>query len=215
MKVYENYQSIITRRVYIQEGTDAHNTLCCASDCHRNCHLVCPLEFTMDQDALGRNCEVFSKQIGPDGGYICNECGHSSNYHRHYRSQWVQKEESQANVDEQAKHKYQQAQVEVERAQIVAKYVHNKIKDLDASVAADMEELGAICEEYSKLSLSGSFVEYFSRGITLLMTHEKRMKEEGATPEALERIAGHIKALERKKAILEQVKSANSEHGAK
>ncbi|KAF4579543.1 hypothetical protein EYR36_001361 [Pleurotus pulmonarius] len=179
-----------------------------------------PLAFTLDPDALGQNCEAFSKQIAPDGGYVCNECGHSSRYHQHYRSQWVQKEESQVNVDEQAKHKYQQAGVEEERARMMAEHVQMKIKEIEASGAADMEELSAICEAYSKLSLSGGFVGYFSEAITLLMTHKQRMKEEGATPEMLDRISGHIKALERKRAILEQVakekvKSANSELGAK
>ncbi|KAF4607944.1 hypothetical protein EYR40_000280 [Pleurotus pulmonarius] len=219
-KLYQQYQSVIIQRVYIQEATDAHNTLCCARDCYRNCHLACPLAFTLDPDALGQNCEAFSKQIAPDGGYVCNECGHSSRYHQHYRSQWVQKEESQVNVDEQAKHKYQQAGVEEERARMMAEHVQMKIKEIEASGAADMEELSAICEAYSKLSLSGGFVGYFSEAITLLMTHKQRMKEEGATPEMLDRISGHIKALERKRAILEQVakekvKSANSELGAK
>ncbi|KAF9492685.1 hypothetical protein BDN71DRAFT_1396304 [Pleurotus eryngii] len=214
-KIHEHYQSVIIQRFYTQEGTnDAHNTLCCAPDCYRNCHLACPLEFTLDRDALGRNCEAFSKQLGPDGGYICNECGHSSNHHQHYRSRWMEREEPQVNVDEQAKRRYQQADAEEERIRIMEEYVHRKIKVLDASVAADMEELGSICEEYNKLSLSGSFVGYLSQAILLLMTHEQKMKQEGATMEALERISGHIKALERKRAILEQAAKEREARGA-
>ncbi|KAG9226872.1 hypothetical protein CCMSSC00406_0003455 [Pleurotus cornucopiae] len=209
MKIHEQYKSVIIKYFWVHEGTEVHNTLCCAPDCYRNCHEDCPLGFTLDRDNIGRNCEVFSKQLGPDGGYICNECGHSSNYHQHYRARWVQKEVQEVNEDQHAKLKYQQAQTEEERARMLEGHIGMKIKDLDATVVADMEKLGSVCEEYNKRALSGGFVGYLSFAINLLTTYG-----DGGSTEARERISGHIKALERKRAILEQAAKEREARGA-
>ncbi|KAF9492705.1 hypothetical protein BDN71DRAFT_1433064 [Pleurotus eryngii] len=205
-KINENFTTIINKPFHVHEGTgEVHNTLCCASECYNNCHEKCSVSFTLDRDKLGRDCNAFWKQrIGPDGGYICDECGHSSKLHQHYRDKWVIKENIETTEDKIAKEKFLAASSEEDRILVMKQNIDEKLKKLETSMADDEEQLSSICSEYNKLALSGSFVGYISQAILLLQMHEKKMTEEGAPADALARMAERIKSLQKRRDVVEQ-----------
>lgn len=114
------------------------------------------------------------------------------------------KENIETTEDQIAKQKFIDATSEEDRILVVKQQIDKKLKDLEASMAADEEQLSSICSEYNKLALSGSFVGYISQAILLLEMHEKKMTDEGAPADALARMAERIKSLQKRRDIVEQ-----------
>ncbi|KIK53796.1 hypothetical protein GYMLUDRAFT_178498 [Collybiopsis luxurians FD-317 M1] len=204
-KVNEAYEEIIKTPFYEHENTGAtHNTLCVAGSCYHNCHIDCGVGFTLDRATLGDNCQAFFNSTGSGLQCRCTVCGHLAEDHQHYRSKWVKKIKDDKRTDEGAKKRYDDAKTEAEKIEILMEGVEKEIQGLEQDIIDLEKELGDLCERYNDLALSGSFSGYISSAIRLLKLREQSMKKEGATPDALQRMADRIASLEKKKKIIEE-----------
>ncbi|KAJ8482073.1 hypothetical protein ONZ45_g15079 [Pleurotus djamor] len=214
-KVNEQFQTIIDSPYHEHEGTpDIHNTLCCEANCYSNCHEDCKVAFTLDRAIIGRDCWAFNNDKCADGGFKCWRCGHSATLHQHYKAKWVLKQKQETSIDTAAKARYEEAKKKEGEVAATKLQIADTIAELEKTTDGYEDELSALCTEYNKLALSGSFVGYISQAIALLQMRYDTMVQQGATPDALTRMDDRIKSLQKKKDVVEQAMKEHEEKAA-
>ncbi|KAF9256842.1 hypothetical protein L218DRAFT_965943 [Marasmius fiardii PR-910] len=227
MRLISKYEEIIRAPVYKHEETDKHNLLCVASNCYSNCLLDCTLEFTLDSEVLAE-LSIFSGSSGQGLKRRCKLCGHLAQDHRHYRSKWVKEIELRKVIDKEAKERYERAKMEESKLVSVLRVIEENIARLEKdrinheSVVQGIEEeiarleedivdleveLADLCDGYNDLRLSGRLSIDIQASLCLLLLRESKIKENGATLDALQRMAKRIERVEEKLTIVLRVES--------
>lgn len=203
MKQFRNYQSVITKQIWVQSPTQRHNTVCSLPNCYSNCHIACGLGFTLEPKDL-LPCTAMR-------GVSCKECGHSHLDHRHYNSQWKQEDHTQTTVDKDAETKYRAA----ERNNTLQERMLADLKSAIASLDVDMEEslaiVGILTEAYAKLSLSGSFAGQVRKSVRLLETNLQAMRSNQADPKSVEAVERSLVSMKAKLKLVEEAKVKTKE----
>lgn len=199
MKQYENFKSVITSKIWVQETTSTHNTLCSQPNCYSNCHERCNLDFSL-------NADTFLQCAAMGGGTTCLKCRHSYSSHRHYNSLWKRKDHSQENVDRDAEDKYNKAKKEKNNHETMIVDLDQVILDLDLELEEALISLGRLTESYARLSLSGSFAGQVKKSVRLLEANLEAMRNNKADLKSIEMIE---KSLDNMKQKLKVVEAAN------
>ena len=150
-----DYKRVIQRGIWILQKSDTHNTICHVPLCYTNCHEKCSDGFIL----LGfwkRKCSRFS--YGQD---TCHSCNHSITHHRHDKVTWY--EEKRDHTD----NKIDRRETTTVSIADVRKTIENYNKEIEQAT----EEIGRLAEQYSKLSLSGSFSGQVGKSVKLFETH--------------------------------------------
>ncbi|KAJ3769666.1 hypothetical protein FB446DRAFT_747044 [Lentinula raphanica] len=217
-QMFTKYEEIHNIPFYELETThDQFNTICMAPDCYSNCHTGCrvhdsgfPLYRSLAHQ-LGTYCSAFKTErnffekatfflFSNHRDSICNECKHSAEGHRKYRSLWVEKTKPEAPVfDEDAKRRDDE---EFDSLGEMMDKVQKTCEELDQKIHDCEQELSERCEKYNQLALSGSFVKYLSSAIALLQLRYESMKDKDADDEVLQRMRGTIKQFEEMRQVL-------------
>ena len=162
MKQYENFKGVITSKVWKQERTSSHNTLCSEPDCYSNCHVQCGLKFSLDPEQL-LSCSAIK------GGESCRECNHSYDSHRHYNSIWKLEDHRQENIDHKAEEKYNKAKREKNDRETMIVNLDKVISGLNSELEEALLSLERSTESYAGLSLSGSFAGQIEKSVVNLL----------------------------------------------
>ena len=204
MKQFRNYQSVITKQVWVQSPTQRHNTVCSLPDCYSNCHISCSLGFTLEpKDLLA--CAAMA------GYESCQKCGHSYLDHRHYNSQWKQEDDTQTTIDKDAEKKHREA----ERNNTLQERMLADLKSAIVSLDVDMEEslgrVGLLTEAYAKLSLSGCFAGQVRKSVRLLETNLQAMQSNQADPKSVEAVERSLENMKAKLKLVQEAKVKTKE----
>ena len=198
MKQYENFKSVISSKVWKQEKTSSHNTLCSEPDCYSNCHIECGLKFSLDS-------EIFLRCKAMDGK-TCLKCNHSYNSHRHYNSLWKLEDHKQESIDHDAEQKYKRAMREKNNRETLIVDLDKVISGLDSELDKALSSLGRLTEAYAKLSLSGNFAGQVEKSVRLMETRLEAMRKDQEDHKSIEMFE---KSLENMKQKLKVVEAAN------
>ena len=198
MKQYENFKSVISSKVWKQEKTSSHNTLCSEPDCYSNCHIECGLKFSLDS-------EIFLRCKAMDGK-TCLKCNHSYNSHRHYNSLWKLEDHKQESIDHDAEQKYKRAMREKNNRETLIVDLDKVISGLDSELDKALSSLGRLTEAYARLSLSGSFAGQVEKSVRLMETRLEAMRKDQEDHKSIEMFE---KSLENMKQKLKVVEAAN------
>ena len=173
MKQYENFKSVITSKLWVQENTLTHNTLCAEPNCYSNCHIKCRLFFSLSPYII-RFCSAIA------GHNSCRKCNHSYHSHRHYHSEWKQQVHSQTKID-----------------------LDQVILDLDLDLEQALISLGGLTESYARLSLSGCFAGQVKKSIMLLETNLEAMRNNGTDSKSIEMMEKSLESMKQKLRVVE------------
>ncbi|KAJ7729478.1 hypothetical protein B0H16DRAFT_1775960 [Mycena metata] len=207
--VYSKFEQTVQTRIWGHEPTDYHNTLCAAPGCHSVCHQHCSLDFSLNPEQL-RYCAAMRGQnifLIMTGGSKCIKCSHPVEQHAHWRAVWKERDETQISIDEGMKAKWEGAKQGRAKDEAALKAMRQTLTDIDRIVENNMVELADLAEEYSQMSLSGSFSAHLERGITLLETHLALSYESNIDSDQMRRLEENVAELKRK---LDVLKKANS-----
>ena len=196
MKQYENFRSVITSKLWVQEDTSRHNTLCAEPNCYSNCHVECNLDFSLDPNTF-LSCTAMA------GGNSCLKCNHSYNSHRHYNSLWKLQNHSQEKIDHEAETKYNEAKKGKKEHEIMIVDLDQVILDLDLELEEALISLGRLTESYARLSLSGSFAGQVKKSVRLLETNLEAMRNNRADPRSIEMVEKSLESMKQKMKVVE------------
>jgi hypothetical protein len=196
------FKSIRTRDTWVTEPTAKHNTIC-NGDCHINCHESCGLRFS-DWETIGHKCSAFGK------GKLkkCKKCGHPAEQHHHSHQLWRKKtiNEDETNVGLQNQHI--QAKYNLETTEGRRRALEGEKTRLEVLQQSDIHELGTICEQFSKIAISGSFSGFIASKIAALKAEQEVMKKNGAAQEAFAGIGKSLEMLTRQLKIIKEAEEA-------
>ena len=201
MKQYENFKGVITSKVWKQERTSSHNTLCSKPNCYSNCHIQCGLKFSLDPEQF-LGCSAIK------GGNVCRECNHPYDSHRHYNSLWKLEDHRQESIDHKAEEKYNKAKREKNNRETMIVDLDNVISRLDSELEETYSSLSRLTESYAKLSLSGSFAGQIKKSVRLMEESLEAMRSNKELQD-LKSIEMFEKSLENMKRKLKVVEAAN------
>ncbi|KAF8333284.1 hypothetical protein F5887DRAFT_893774 [Amanita rubescens] len=196
MKQYQNFKSVITSQIWVQENTSRHNTLCSQPGCYSNCHVECNLGFSL-------NPETFKGCAAMDGGTTCRQCRHSYNTHRHYNSLWKMKDHTQKDVDHDAEAKYNKAKREKNSHETMIVDLDKVIRDLDMELEEALISLGRLTESYARLSLSGSFAGQVKKSVRLMEANLEAMRNNKSDPKSVEMVEKSLDNMYQKLKVVE------------
>lgn len=197
MKQYENFKSVITSKVWTQERTSSHNTLCSEPNCYSNCHVQCSLKFSLDPEKfLGCNAM--------DGGRTCRECNHAYDSHRHYNSLWKLEDHRQENIDHKAEEKYNKAKREKNGRETMIVDLDKVISRLDSELGEALSSLRRLTDSYAGLSLSGSFAGQIKKSVRLMEVRLEAMRnDEGSDVKSIEMFEKSLENMKQKLRVVE------------
>jgi len=209
MNTYKEFQAIIKQKVRYQQSTPYHNTLCSVPDCYSNCHERCGLNFTLSPDQLA-GCWAMDSS-----GNTCRitSCGHSRDHHRHYNSLWAWKDDEQVTVDEAAKQKFEAAKTQKELKQVLVDEMQASVDRLTMGIDEQTTELGGLADDYSKLSLSGSFAGQVAKAVTLLEQNIESMRNSGVDQATIEKVETSLKNMQAKFDLLNKANEQRKANG--
>ena len=196
MKQYENFKSVITSKLWVQENTLTHNTLCAEPNCYSNCHIKCRLFFSLSPYII-RFCSAIA------GHNSCRKCNHSYHSHRHYHSEWKQQVHSQTKIDHEAETKYNEAKKEKKEHETMIVDLDQVILDLDLDLEQALISLGGLTESYARLSLSGCFAGQVKKSIMLLETNLEAMRNNGTDSKSIEMMEKSSEIMKQKLRVVE------------
>lgn len=180
MKIYENFETTMTRSIKVKTKTTYHNTLCSQQNCYSNCDINCTLSFTLNPEPL-KHCTVMW-----DGS--CTKCHHPAIDHRHYNEIWEEKTESDVIVDNEAKRKFCLASQDKRTYEDALAQVQVAIKSLNEKIDHLKINIGKLCNSYQGLSLSGSFSGQISQSVRLLELHLEAHHMDRVNPEIIQAV---------------------------
>ncbi|KAF8331178.1 hypothetical protein F5887DRAFT_895198 [Amanita rubescens] len=204
MKQYKDYKSVITSKIWVQETTSKHNTLCAHPNCYSNCHVPCGLDFSLDP-------ETFSQCSAMAGGNSCKQCNHSYNSHRHFNSLWKRQDNSQEKIDHEAEAKYNKAKREKNNHETMIVDLDQVVRDLDLELKEVLFSLGQLTESYAKLSLSGSFAGQVKKSVRLLELNLEAMRSNNADLGSIKAIEKSLEEMKKKLKVVEAAKEKAKE----
>jgi len=180
MRIYEKFESVITKKFHVQEYTTRHNTLCSYSGCYSNCDPNCYLNFTIDPSHLS-GCGAMSNGR-------CTRCGHGQYYHRHYNSLWKLVDDRQVVVDHMAKARFKSALDEKTRKGQLMAALQRARDNLTKAIGEETIELEKLVTEYAGLSLTGSFSGQVDKSVKLMELSLQGMLESGADEDTIKKM---------------------------
>jgi hypothetical protein len=195
MKQYENFKSVISSKLWVQEDTSNHNTLCAEPNCYSNCHVGCSLDFSLDPNTFV-HCAAMD-------GNSCRRCSHSYDSHRHYHSVWRRQDHSQEKIDREAERKYNEAKKEKNVHETMIVDLDQVILDLDLELEEALISLGRLTESYARLSLSGSFAGQVKKSVKLLEANLEAMRNNRADPKSMEMVEKSLDSMKQKLKVVE------------
>ena len=205
MKQFRNYQSVITKQVWVQSPTLRHNTVCSVPDCYSNCHVPCDLGFTLEPKGL-LQCMAMRN------GDTCQHCSHSYLDHRHYNSQWKQEDDTQTTIDKDAEKKYKEAARNSTLQQKMLADLKSAVASLDVDMEESLARVGFLTESYAKLSLSGSFAGQVKKSVRLLETNLQAMlSSNNADHKSIEMVEKSLESMKAKLKVVEEAKAKTKE----
>jgi hypothetical protein len=199
MTTYKDFESIITKKVHVQENTTQHNTLCSSPGCYSNCHENCNLDFTLDPSGL-LGCAAMSS----DGK--CR-CGHGLDLHRHYHCIWKLVDDRQVVIDHSAKKNFNNAKDMKTRKQQLLEAVKKARDTLTNAIDAEMTELAGLVEEFSRLSLTGSFSGQVHKSVRLLELNLEAMRASAADEDTIRKMEQSLETLTKQLDVLRRAES--------
>lgn len=204
MKLYENFEAVVTRKTFRLSGTAYLNCIC--NDCHANCTVgrshggffdlfgLAVLEAFIVAQARSRG------EKAPD----CDKCQHSLADHSYVKALWEEVEQTSNDVDEAARQQFTHASSEKERKESMRDFVQRALDEIQVHLEEDTRELGRIAEEYARLSLSGSFAGQLHKSVKLLATKLESMRNDGSGVEIIARMEKSLERLKDKLRLLER-----------
>ena len=195
--LYKDFTSIITSKIWVQEKTNRHNTLCSAPNCYGNCHIECKLKFSTDPEKF-LNCGAIR------GGTVCRQCGHKYDAHRHYNAVWKQQDHTQRQIDYAAQGKYNAARQDNDQKKNMMTEMDRAIRDYESKMQAALASVRKLTESYSKLALSGSFTGQFKSAIKMLKEQQEALLNNNADRRTLEIVEESLKFMENKLDIMQK-----------
>jgi hypothetical protein len=198
----------VRRPIMEQVPSSTHTTLCAERDCHSNCHLKCQLPFTTDVNKL-RGCWAI------DANDMCTQCRHPLKTHFHGTKKWESVIDTQVTVDHSMKNRWESAKGIQAQTEVALAAMKQSMAELERSKAEHSDSLARVLDEYSALSLGGSFVGQVRKTISLLKQKLEGLRNSGTKAEDIEKIEASMGALQRKLKALEPVEKRSALHRVK
>ncbi|EDR10209.1 uncharacterized protein LACBIDRAFT_318382 [Laccaria bicolor S238N-H82] len=183
-----NFKLVIQRRIWETQISVTQNTVCHFPLCYTNCHEECSGGFT-----LGRWKLIECRRLANNRG-ICKECRHPITYHQHDKVAWCEKVEEKNCIDN-------------ETATVSIAQVLETIETYKKEIEEGTVGIGRLAEQYSELSLSGSFSGQVGKSVTLFETHLENMRNK-SDPESVKRIEESLNQLKNKLRLLQDAAKA-------
>ncbi|EDR10206.1 uncharacterized protein LACBIDRAFT_325894 [Laccaria bicolor S238N-H82] len=181
-----NFKKVIQKGTWTLQDTDTYNTTCQFSLCYTNCQEKCSGGFTL----LGRWKLIKCRKLAYYGG-TCIECSHSMKHHLQGKKAWYEKLEKINCIDETT---------------TIAE-VLKTIDTCNENIEEATAQIGRLAEQYSELSLSGSFSGQVGKSVRLIETHLESIRNR-SDPESAKRIEESLNVLKKKLRLLEDAAEA-------
>ena len=137
----------------MQQHSTTNNMICG----HINCYSNCEIDYKSN---IPLNLQ------GHFGG-LCEKCNHSLWNHHRYRYKWERITDTQVSVKQNMK-KWEAAKDGAKKTALLDTIRDQVLSDLDRIVNTATDDLAQLVEQYSRLSLSGSFSVQVDRAVRLL-----------------------------------------------
>ena len=201
MRIYEDFQTMVTRKTFHIQSTPHLNMIC--NVCHCNCVCVTGTGRMFPDMTI-----FFMLFAGIDyktqTARTCKVCPHKHQDHGAVRAIWVEKDETVNDVDEEARERFASASTEKERKESMRELVRKTLDTLQEQLECDTKLLGHIAEEYAGLSLSGSFTSQVYKSVKLLETKVESMRNDNTGSEVIARMERSLERLKDKLKVLEE-----------
>ncbi|KAG9086617.1 hypothetical protein FS749_003522 [Ceratobasidium sp. UAMH 11750] len=193
-----------TAPVWDRQLSERHNIICIASNCFKNCHVPCSLEFLTDPDELGRRCATFDPEPQPRGvSSRCSVCSHKAEEHRHYKHLHVRKPRE---MDPGSRKKLEEIVTAEERHAAAKDLIQRNMERINDEMALTRDRIRYLVEDYHQLSLTSNFAGHIRSAIKLLELKREELGSKPDTDSELKLIDESIDTFERKLKILAENK---------
>ncbi|KAM6499744.1 hypothetical protein JOM56_005252 [Amanita muscaria] len=226
MDKYQHYQEVVKEKVWTPCPTLEANTICLLPDCYSNCPINRPeLEKSHRSEAsaweeywgqhvpvaVGRPAAWLISGYFSIHNYLllpnCPRCKHPYHHHTHDCMEWRQKDHQRIVINQDAENKYTGAKDENEKQEALKATIQETINDLSDEIEDCLNRLGLLTEEYSKLSLSGSFTGQVGKTVVLLELNLESMRNNGTVPESVRKVEKSLERMKEMLSILEKAKA--------
>ncbi|KIJ48656.1 hypothetical protein M422DRAFT_86445, partial [Sphaerobolus stellatus SS14] len=203
MSIFKDFETIANREEWVQNDTKTHNTLCSVPQCYSNCHIDCQLDFTLDPQGL-KGCAA----MWPSGGDTCvrQGCGHDRTKHKHFHVMWEKEKRQEKIVDEEMKKKFNNAKSAKEEKEHLKAMAERVLKTMSDTIDSNTAELGRLAEEYSNLSLSGSFSGQVEKAVVMLEQNYEALKEKNVDEVTLNKVQESLNTMKQKLEVLKKAR---------
>ncbi|KAM6499736.1 hypothetical protein JOM56_005244 [Amanita muscaria] len=230
MEGYQHYQDVVKEQVWTQCPTLEANTMCLLPECYSNC----PINGAEYEKSHRSKASTWMKYWGQHVSIVvgrpiawlisayfsihnylllpnCPHCKHPYHHHTQDRMEWRQKDHQTIVIDQDAEKKYKEAKNENEKQEALKATIQKTINDLNEEIEDCLNRLGLLTEEYTRLSLSGSFAGPVRKTVVLLELNLECMRNIGTDSESVrkveqswERMKEMLRVLERARATVQQ-----------
>jgi len=196
MDAFSKFQMTVEHPVWKQNPTTDHNTLCNQTNCYSTCHEDCALDFTLDPTGL-KGCVAMY-------GEKCRMCGHALQDHQHYRVKWVEALDEQVVVNPDMKKQWENARGDKEKNEVPLASYKEALNGCNRRIDDATQGLARLAEDYSYLSLSGSFSAQVEKAVRLLQQSYKGMESKGVDEEQLQKMREALDVMKKKLSVLKE-----------
>jgi len=130
---------------------------------------------------------------------VCRRCGHNLWDHHHYRSKWERVVDTQVAVDQGMKKKWETAKNAKDKTTVLIDAVERALDQLSEIIDHVTNDLLRLADDYSHLSLSGSFSGQMEKAAWLLEQSYKNMEKNGLGQTHLQKVKDGLDVLKKKK----------------
>jgi DNA-directed RNA polymerase subunit L len=198
MDAFSKFQMTVENPVWTQQPTTEHNALCNRTKCYNNCHEDCWLDFSLDPTGL-KGCIMMDGETE-----TCLQCDHPLQDHQHYRVKWVETVDKQVAVNPEMQKRWENAKDDKEKNEVLLASYEEALNGCNQHIDEATQGLARLAEDYSYLSLSGSFSAQVEKAVRLLQQSYKGMESKGVDEEQLQKMREALDVMKKKLSVLKE-----------